>query len=126
MMQFSLSPWRVLDGEHLAAVLAAVDLHQALVPEIIALARHAARTGEPILRPLAYAHRGYEDVTDQFLLGSDLLCAPVLARDAGSRHVVVPPGRWRGADGHVTEGPAEVEVAVTLASVPLWRREHAG
>jgi alpha-glucosidase (family GH31 glycosyl hydrolase) len=120
------SPWRVLDGEHLAAVLAAVDLHQALVPEIIALARHAARTGEPILRPLAYAHRGYEDVSDQFLLGSDLLCAPVLARDAGSRHVVVPPGRWRGADGHVTEGPAEVEVAVTLASVPLWRREHAG
>lgn len=122
MMQFSLSPWRVLDGEHLAAVLAAVDLHQALVPEIIALAQHAARTGEPILRPLAWAYPGYEDVNDQFLLGSDILCAPVLARDADSRHVVIPPGRWRGTEGHITEGPTQVDVPVTLNSVPLWRR----
>jgi alpha-glucosidase (family GH31 glycosyl hydrolase) len=125
MMQFSLSPWRVLDGGHLAAVLAAVDLHQELVPEIVALARHAARTGEPILRPLAYAHPGYEDVSDQFLLGSDLLCAPVLAQDAVSRRAVVPPGRWRGADGRTLEGPTEVDLPVTLESIPLWRRGQA-
>ena len=47
-------------------------LHERLVPELVRLAKHAARTGEPILRPLAYHHRGYEDVTDQFLLGEDI------------------------------------------------------
>ena len=122
MMQFSLAPWRVLDPEHLAVVTAAVALRQRLLPEILALVEHAARTGEPVLRPLAYHHPGYERVTDEFLLGEDLLCAPVLHAGATTRPVAFPPGRWAGEDGSVVEGPAEHSVPVDLASVPWWRR----
>jgi alpha-glucosidase (family GH31 glycosyl hydrolase) len=122
MMQFSQAPWRVLDAEHLAAVRAAVELRQSLLPEIVTLVRHAADTGEPILRPLAYHHPGYHAVHDQFLLGEDLLVAPVLERGATSRTVRLPPGRWIAADGVTVSGPTEVEVAVTLASLPWWRR----
>ena len=122
MMQFSLSPGRVLDDEHLAAVRAAVDLHQRLVPDLLVLVDHAARTGEPILRPLAYAYPGYELVQDQFLLGTDLLCAPVLEQGAATRRVALPPGSWRGPDGQVTEGPADVTIPVTLTSIPVWTR----
>ncbi|HEY5979183.1 MAG TPA: glycoside hydrolase family 31 protein [Microlunatus sp.] len=122
MMQFSLAPWRVLDAEHLAAVRAAVELRQTLLPEIMALVRHAADTGEPILRPLAYHHPGYHYVHDQFLLGEDLLVAPVLERGATSRTVRLPPGRWIAADGVSDTGPSEIEVPVTLTSLPWWRR----
>jgi alpha-glucosidase (family GH31 glycosyl hydrolase) len=122
MMQFSQAPWRVLDAEHLAAVRAAVELRQSLLPEIVTLVRHAADTGQPILRPLAYHHPGYHAVHDQFLLGEDLLVAPVLERGATSRTVRLPPGRWIAADGVTVSGPTEVEVAVTLASLPWWRR----
>ena len=122
MMQFSMAPWRVLDDEHLAAVRATVDLRQSLLPEIMALVRHAAESGEPILRPLAYHHRGYDTVHDQFLLGEDLLVAPVLEPGARTRTVQVPPGRWVDADGGEITGPAETEVAVTLTSLPWWRR----
>lgn len=122
MMQFSLAPWRVLDADHLAAVAAAVELRQALLPEIMALVRHAADTGEPILRPLAYHHRGYDAVRDQFLLGEDLLVAPVLERGATTRRVLLPPGRWMAADGAGVTGPSEIELPVTLASLPWWRR----
>ena len=122
MMQFSTAPWRVLDTEHLAAVRAAVDLRQSLLPEIMALVRHAADSGEPILRPLAYHHRGYDTVHDQFLLGEDLLVAPVLERGTTARRVLVPPGRWVADDGDEITGPAEVEVTVTLTSLPWWRR----
>ena len=122
MMQFSMAPWRVLDAEHLAAVRSAVELRQSLLPDLMALVRHAADTGEPILRPLAYHPRGYDTVHDQFLLGEDLLVAPVLDRGARSRTVLVPPGRWVDADGGDVTGPAEIEVPVTLTSLPWWRR----
>ena len=123
MMQFSASPARVLDEIHLAAVLAAVELHQQLVPEIGALAEHAARTGEPILRPLAYHHPGYEHVVDQFLLGEDILAAPVLDRHATSRSVVLPAGTWKAADGSSYEGPTTIDLPVTLSSIPWFRRD---
>lgn len=122
MVQFSLAPWRVLDAEHLRVVGEAVALRQRLLPEILALVEHAAATGDPVLRPLAFHHPGLERVTDQFLLGEDLLVAPVLEPLARTRHVVVPPGRWAAEDGTVVEGPVETDVEVDLASLPWWRR----
>ena len=79
-------------------------------PEILTLVERSARTGDPILRPLAYAHPGYESVHDQFLLGDDLFCAPVLEQGATSRRVLIPPGRWQDLAGQVVEGPAEITV----------------
>jgi alpha-glucosidase (family GH31 glycosyl hydrolase) len=121
MMQFSLAPWRVLDDLHLSAVLAAVNTRQALMPDLSRLFEHAARTGEPILRSLAYHFPGYEAVHDQFLLGEEILCAPILERGATTRLVVLPPGRWRDNDGSVTEGPAEIALSVRRESLPFWR-----
>ena len=82
--------------EHLAAVQAAVGCASSWSPEMVDLAKHAARTGEPILRPLAYHHPGYEHVHDQFLLGEDILAAPVLEQGATTRRVVLPPGPLDG------------------------------
>ena len=122
MMQFSLAPWRLLDAGHLAAVEAAVALRQALLPEMLALVDHAARTGEPILRPLAYHHPGYEALLDQFLLGEDILVAPVLERGATTRSAQLPPGRWVAPDGSSVAGPATIRIPVGLDSLPHWRR----
>lgn len=130
VMQFSLSPARVLDAEHQAAVRAAVRRRQDLVPELLDLVRGAARTGEPVLRPLAYHHPGYEDVADEFLLGADLLVAPVLAPGATERIVVLPPGRWQAQDGTahdgtVHDGPLRLSMPVDLTTIPTFRRVPA-
>jgi alpha-glucosidase (family GH31 glycosyl hydrolase) len=125
MMQFSLAPWRVLDERHLAAVRAAVRVRQRLRPRLKKLIDEAAGTGEPILRPLAYHFPGYETVADQFLLGADLLCAPVLESGATRRPVRIPPGAWRGVDSRLVAGPADIEVEVTLESMPRWERVEA-
>nr|WP_232530760.1 glycoside hydrolase family 31 protein [Microlunatus antarcticus] len=122
MVQFSLAPWRVLDAEHLAAVTEAVALRQRLLPELLALVEHASRAGEPVLRPLAYHHPGFEQVRDEFLLGEDLLVAPVLEPGVARQHVTFPPGRWVADDGAVVEGSAERDVPVDLSSLPWWRR----
>jgi alpha-glucosidase (family GH31 glycosyl hydrolase) len=93
-----------------------------MLPEIQALVDHAARTGEPILRPLAYHHPGYEAVHDEFLLGEDILVAPVLERGATTRTIRLPPGRWVAPDGSSVAGPATVEMEVGLGTLPLYRR----
>ncbi|MBO1269765.1 glycoside hydrolase family 31 protein [Arthrobacter cavernae] len=124
MMQFSINPSRVLDAEHLAAVHGAVALRQELLPEILALVEHAARTAEPVIRPLAYHHAGFEGVTDQFLLGEDILVAPVLQAGATRRTVVLPAGTWTGPDG-VERGEGTVEIAVDLGTLPAFRRTGA-
>jgi alpha-glucosidase (family GH31 glycosyl hydrolase) len=122
MMQFSMAPWRVLDREHLDYCCQAVQVHVRLGPEIVALAEHAAKTGEPILRHLAYVfpEGGYEQVHDQFMLGETILVAPVLAQGATGRAVVFPPGTWRGDDGSLVTGPSRVEVSAPLARLPLY------
>jgi alpha-glucosidase (family GH31 glycosyl hydrolase) len=122
MMQFSLAPWRVLDDRHFGAVLAAVNARQTLMPYLLRLVDQAATTAQPILRPLAYHFPGYEAVHDEFLLGEQILCAPVLEPGADVRHVVLPPGRWVGSDGSVTTGPVDLVLDVQLESMPYWRR----
>jgi alpha-glucosidase len=125
MMQFSVAPWRVLSAENARLCLEAAKLHARYGERIVALARAAARTGEPILRPLAWQwpQQGYEKVADQFLLGDDLLVAPVVEKGARKRPIVFPPGRWRGDDGSVVEGPTTKEVDVPLARLPYYERQ---
>lgn len=124
MVQFSIAPWRVLDGEHLQYCLEALRLRERFVPEILALARQAATSGEPIMRHLAYAYSGfgYEEVTDQFLLGEDVLVAPVLEAGARSRKVVFPPGEWVSDKGERFFGACERVIDAPLGRLPWFRR----
>ena len=124
MMQFSVAPWRVLGPENLATCRRAAALHTERGAEILALARTSAKTGEPIVRSLEYAwpHQGYVDIVDQFLLGPDILVAPVVEKGARKRRLVVPPGRWTGDDGSVVEGPTSVEIDAPLDRLPWYQR----
>ncbi|HXN62312.1 MAG TPA: hypothetical protein VN886_17840 [Acidimicrobiales bacterium] len=56
------------------------------------------RSGRPIIcaLELAYLDTDTGPVWDQYLLGADLLVAPVLEPGVTSRRVVIPPGPWVG------------------------------
>lgn len=124
MVQFSIAPWRVLDAEHWQFCADAIHLRQWFEPELLAIARNAARTGEPMIRHLAYAYPngGYEDVADQFLLGDEILVAPVLELGARSRKVVFPPGTWVSGAGTRFTGPCEALVGAPLDQLLWFRR----
>lgn len=123
MMQFSVSPSRVLDDRHLAAVNEALRIRQEHMPLIEQLADHAASTGEPIIRPMAYHYPDLERVTDQFLLGEDLIVAPCLEQGAKDRTVALPEGRWRSDAGETIEGPATIRTACPIDRLPRFRKE---
>ncbi len=125
MMQFSASPWRVLDAERQRIVRDVVALRQKFAPMFVELARKAAKDGEPILRSLEYNFpgQGYAAITDQFMMGEELLVAPQMA-DAKSRTVMVPPGKWKADDGSVVEGPAKITVSTPLERLPHFTKVH--
>ena len=126
MMQFSVAPWRVLQPELAAHCLAAAKLHMKFGPEILAIARASAKTGDPIVRPLEWQwpHQGYTGIKDQFMLGDTILVAPVGTEAGRARSVVFPPGRWLGDDGSTIEGPVTREIQVPLDRLPYFRLQH--
>jgi alpha-glucosidase len=123
MMQFSVAPWRVLDAAHLGAVKKAVALRMRFTPRILDLARSSAASGEPMLRPLAYAFPdgGFESVKDQFMMGDSLMVAPMMTK-GNTRTIRFPKGLWTADDGSVIEGPAERTLDVPLDRLPYFER----
>jgi alpha-glucosidase len=61
-------------------------------------------------------------VNDQFMMGDDLLVAPMLTK-ASSRTVLIPPGRWKADDGTVLSGPQRLTLEVPLARLPYFERQ---
>lgn len=125
MMQISASPWRVLDPEHQLLFNEVVALRQRFAPLLVELAKESAKTGEPMMRNLEYEFpgMGYAGVKDEFMMGDRLLVAPVIEKGAVERKVMIPPGKWRDADGKVFAGPAEVVVPAPLAKLPYFVKE---
>ena len=125
MMQFSAAPWRILSGENNQICLKMAKLHLDMGPKILALARQSSKTGEPIVKPMAMAFPvgGYETIKDQFVLGDDLIVAPVVEKGARSRNVVLPPGRWQADDGTVHEGGGSVKIDVPLERLPYFVKQ---
>lgn len=125
MMQLSVAPWRVLGKENAALVAEAVKLHTEFGSYIYGLAQQASRTGEPVIRHMAYEfpEEGLERTGDQFMLGSDILAAPVLEKGASHRKVYFPKGSWMDKEGREISGGCMLEIPVDLSSIPYFRRK---
>ena len=124
MMQISASPWRVLSKEHQRIFKQTVELRQKFAPRFVKLAKQSAKTGEPMMRNMEYCFpgMGYADIKDQFMMGDNLLVAPVVEKGAKSRKVILPPGMWKSDDGRTYVGPTVIEVSASLAQLPYFEK----
>lgn len=124
MMQFSVAPWRVLSPSNQAICLKMAKLHEQFGPYILELAKNASLTGEPIVKPmeLGFPGCGYETIKDQFVLGSDIIVAPVMEEGVRSRKVVLPKGKWVDEMGKRYKGGKVIEINVPLERLPYFER----
>ena len=104
-------------------------LRYRLLPMLYTAAHTAAHTGTPLLRRCDLEWPDFPEAADstQYLLGDDLLVAPVLApaRQGGNaeRMVWIPPGAWQDLwSGRRHHGPAIIGVECPLAEVPVFVR----
>ena len=124
MMQFSRMPWRVLSESETAICRDAVDRHVKLADYIMSEVEKSSETGEPILRCLEYEypHNGYAQITNEFLLGSDILVAPQLKKGEKSRKVVIPGGEWADEHGKVY-AQGEYSVPTPIDVIPVFYKK---
>ncbi len=124
IIQFSIPPW-VFGEEATTICHRYTQLHSELADRHLALA--AKRV--PIVRPLWWLSPNDEEALvceDTYLIGDDLLVAPVLEDGARQRDIYLPLGRW-----HSYWNPAEVyegsqwlrNYPAPLNILPLFERE---
>lgn len=105
----------------------AARLHLRLFPYLWSAAQRLHVDGRAIQQPvgLAYPELGVHP-DDQYLLGDDILVAPVVERDARARSVLFPPGEWIDAhSGERIAGPVTREVEAPLERIPYYWRAGA-
>jgi alpha-D-xyloside xylohydrolase len=120
-------PW-LFDDESVAVLRSFTHLKYRLMPYLFDAARRAHEEGLPVMRPMIV---GFPDdpavvhLERQYLLGGDLLVAPVFSTE-GDVTYYVPAGRWtRFGTPEVVEGPRWVRETHGFDSVPLLVRPGA-
>jgi alpha-glucosidase len=107
----------------------AIRLRYRLLPYLYAAFLAASETGAPVQRPLVYDHQhdpAVRDLDDEYLLGADLLVAPVFVAGATARHVYLPDGGWY--DWHSGErfaGRRWLLVDTPMERIPIFARAGA-
>lgn len=122
-LQFSLAPWDY--GEECDRLCRkAAEMHEAYAPLLLKWAEHHLQTGEPIIRPLWWIAPDdpmAQASSDQFLIGDDLLVAPVIHAGQRMRDVYLPTGRWQSEEG-IFEGAVVLrDYPAPLDKLPLFR-----
>lgn len=123
MMQFSIAPWRVLSKENFDIVKKYVNLHQEYSATFLKLAKEAAKSNEPIVRFLEYnfPHQGFENVRDMFMLGENILVAPVLEKGKRETEIRLPHGKWI-CGGKTYSGGESVRVASPMEELVVFEK----
>lgn len=96
-------PWEFGD-EFTKINRASVELRYQFLPYIYSLFREHERSGAPVMRPLWYefpADKQTYLINDQYMLGSDILVAPVVKDGMRTRGIYLPAGEgwidwWNG------------------------------
>ena len=115
------------DGELLAHLGHCARMHRALGPYLQSLMEEEEAAGTPVMRPLFYHYdeeRAYTE-SEEYLLGRDLLVAPVIREKETERTVYLPEDTWV----HLFTGRAYqggiVKIAAPFGEPPVFVRKDS-
>jgi alpha-glucosidase len=125
---YDQEPWRF--GKYYEDIIRKyLKLRYELLPFLYTTLEEAHRTGVPLIRPLLL---NYQDdpntynIDDQFMIGEDLLVAPIMKPDVTRRLVYLPRGSWYDYwTNKRYSGRTMITVDAPLETVPLFVRAGA-
>jgi len=121
-------PWRF--GTYYEDIIRRyLKLRYRFLPFLYTALEEAHRTGVPIFRPLLLNYQDDAntlDIDDEFMVGSDLLVAPILTPGSTGRLVYLPQGNWFDYwTGRQLAGGHMIHAEAPLETVPLYVRGGA-
>src|ERR1041385_7618658 len=125
---YDQEPWRF--GKYYEDIIRKyLKLRYALLPYLYTALEEAHRTGVPLFRPLLL---NYQDdpstynLDDQFMVGDDILLAPIVKPDVTRRLVYLPAGSWYDYwTNKKYAGGTMISVEAPLEVVPMFVRAGA-
>ena len=128
-IQFSIPPWKY-DQETIDITHKMMKLRKDYVNQkIIDLALECTKTGDPIIRPLWWISPKDSTtytIDSEFLVGNDILVAPILDKGSNRRSIYLPQGNWKDMlRGIIRNGPQTLtNYEVSLSEVAYFERAH--
>jgi alpha-glucosidase (family GH31 glycosyl hydrolase) len=127
------TPWRIQEhtGDDRVIPISRyfARLRMALIPYLVREAASSAVSGLPMLRALCLdypADPASWRTSDHYMLGRDLLVAPVVYEGAEGREVNLPPSVWYDFwTGERLEGGRQITVDVPIDRIPVYVRAGA-
>ncbi|XP_035718543.1 myogenesis-regulating glycosidase-like isoform X2 [Vespa mandarinia] len=103
-LQYSFVPWD-FDNETVEICKKYTDLHADITPLILDRMNECIKTGAPLNPPIWWVDptdKTAHKIKDEYLLGEEILVAPVIEEGAVSRDIYLPKGLWKDASDNVT------------------------
>jgi alpha-glucosidase len=125
---YDQEPWRF--GKYYEDIIRKyLKLRYQLLPFLYTTLEEAHRSGVPLFRPLLLNYQNDTNtynLDDQFMVGNDLLVAPVVKPDVTRRLVYLPKGTWYDYwTNKKYEGETTISVDAPLETVPMFVRGGA-
>jgi len=125
---YDQEPWRF--GKYYEDIIRKyLKLRYQLLPFLYTTLEEAHRTGVPLFRPLMLNYQDDSNtynLDDQFMIGDDLLVAPIVKPDLTSRLVYLPKGTWYDFwTNKKYDGGTMIRVDAPLETVPIFVRGGA-
>ncbi|MBO8156242.1 MAG: DUF4968 domain-containing protein [Bacillaceae bacterium] len=103
-----------------------IELRYQWLPQLYTLFRQANQTGVPVMRPLfmefPYDPKTYQ-LHDQFMVGDNVIVAPILSPGVTDRAVYLPEGEWVDYfSGRIYEGKRVHLIHAELDHLPVFVR----
>jgi alpha-glucosidase len=125
---YDQEPWRF--GKYYEDIIRKyLKLRYQLLPFLYTTLEESHRTGVPLFRPLMLNYQDDENtynLDDEFMIGDDLLVAPIVKPDLTSRLVYLPGGIWYDYwTNRKYSGGTMIRVDSPLETVPMFVRGGA-
>lgn len=126
--QATAEPYNYPDQQNI--ILPLIKERYKWLPYNYTLAFENASQGQPLVRPLNFYSPGshkFDDITDEYLWGRDVLVAPVTVQSATERRIVFPDGLWVDYNhpGRIYHGGDTITYPAPLEVLPLFVRAGA-
>nr|QHC34070.1 target of brain insulin-like 2 alpha glucosidase [Platynereis dumerilii] len=124
-MQFSIVPW-AYDQEVVEICRDLVKLHvEYVTPLLLKWGKVAVQNGDPIIRPtwwIAPTDKNTFNDSTTFLIGNDVLVAPIILPERTHRNIYLPKGTWKDMlRNKIIRGPIMLkDYSVPLKSVAYF------
>ncbi|WP_181349168.1 glycoside hydrolase family 31 protein [Thalassobacillus sp. CUG 92003] len=119
-------PWQ-FGEDYEATIKSFIALRYKWMPQLYSLFNLAARQGLPVMRPLMLEFpedaKTYQ-LNDEFMIGDNVIIAPILMPEVSERAVYLPEGQWVDYfSGEVYEGGKSHLIYATIDQLPLFIRQ---